>query len=161
VHRWIQAATEGRITLDGASRRRLRPANERWLREMAVAPGEMPAILERIDSALAGIARDDRGRWLISGPGHAELALTGLVNGRIESVFIDRVRVDDDGTHWIVDYKTSTHEGGDLEAFLGAEAERYRPQLTKYANLYRAYSNAELRCALYFPLLQAFVEVPL
>ena len=58
-----------------------------------------------------------------------------------------------------MDYKTSSHEGGNLEGFLAAEAERYRGQLARYATLYRAWSGAEIRCALYFPLLQAFVEV--
>jgi ATP-dependent exoDNAse (exonuclease V) beta subunit len=85
--------------------------------------------------------------------------LSGLAGGRIESGIIDRVRIDDDGTHWIVDYKTSTHEGGNLAAVLQAESARYKPQLTRYADLYRNYSGATVRCALYFPLLQKFVEV--
>ena len=51
------------------------------------------------------------------------------------------------------------HEGGDLQQFLQAEAERYRAQLTRYASIYRAYSGAAARCALYYPLLQEFVEV--
>ena len=51
------------------------------------------------------------------------------------------------------------HEGGDLEGFLQAEVTRYRPQLQKYRSIYSAYADAEVRCALYFPLLQAFVEV--
>ena len=33
----------------------------------------------------------------------------------MQSIVIDRVRIDDEGTHWVVDYKTGTHEGGDLE----------------------------------------------
>ena len=101
----------------------------------------------------------DRGRWLLEGGGHAELALTGKYDGRVESIIIDRVRIDDDGTHWVVDYKTSSHEGGSLSSFLEAETDRYRPQLAKYAELYRNYSGARVRCALYFPLLQELVEV--
>ena len=97
----------------------------------------------------------------MTGEGYAEFSLSGVTQGRVESVVIDRVRVDEHGTHWIVDYKTSSHEGGSLEAFLDAETERYRPQLKKYAALYRDYSGAEVRCALYFPLLQEFVIVDL
>ena len=37
----------------------------------------------------------------------------------VESGVMDRVRIDD-GRHWIVDYKTSTHEGGNLAGFLAA-----------------------------------------
>ena len=74
---------------------------------------------------------------------------------------LDRVRIDDDGTHWIIDYKTSSHEGGDLNGFLQAESDRYRPQLARYAAIYGAYANTDARCALYFPILQSFVEVSL
>ena len=95
------------------------------------------------------------------GDGHAELPLSGLWNGKVESVVIDRVRIDEEGVHWIIDYKTSTHEGGDLEGFLQQESERYRPQLQKYAAVYKAFSNTEVRVALYFPMLQAFREVAL
>ena len=69
------------------------------------------------------------------------------------------MRVDDNGVHWIVDYKTSTHEGGNLPGFLDAEVTRYRPQLRKYAAVYGAWAGVEPRCALYFPLLGEFVEV--
>jgi ATP-dependent exoDNAse (exonuclease V) beta subunit len=114
---------------------------------------------QRVDDALRNVLADARGCWLLRGKGHAELALTGLYGGEIQSGVIDRIRIDDDGTHWIVDYKTGTHEGGDLDTFLSAEAERYRPQLARYSALYRGYSGQTARCALYFPLLQAFVEV--
>jgi ATP-dependent exoDNAse (exonuclease V) beta subunit len=87
------------------------------------------------------------------------LPVTGLFDGRIQSVVIDRIRIDDDGTHWIVDYKTSTHEGGDLAGFLEQEAGRYRPQLEKYRTLYSGLTGAKVRTALYFPLLQQFREV--
>ena len=110
-------------------------------------------------SALEGVVGDEKGRWLLQADGFAEFALSAYVNGKIQSIVIDRVCIDDDGTHWIVDYKTSTHEGGNLDAFLKAEIDRYRGQLSKYARIYADYSGAELRCALYFPLLREFVEV--
>ena len=77
----------------------------------------------------------------------------------IQSIIIDRVRIDDDGNHWIVDYKTSSHEGGELDGFLRQEQDRYRPQLEKYAAMYSKLTDARVRKALYFPLLQRFVEV--
>jgi ATP-dependent exoDNAse (exonuclease V) beta subunit len=126
---------------------------------MGASPVLIPLVIERVDIALRGIIEDDKGRWLLDGEGHAELPLSGIVNGRLESVVLDRIRIDSNGTHWIIDYKTSSHEGGDLANFLSAESERYRPQLAKYAELYRNYSGTDVRCALYFPLLQEFVEV--
>ena len=58
-----------------------------------------------------------------------------------------------------MDYKTSTHEGGNLAGFLDAEVARYTPQLRKYAAIYAAWAGVQPRCALYFPLLREFVEI--
>lgn len=133
----------------------------RWLSGMGVSQETVPSIVARVEAALRGMLDDQQGRWLLEGDGHAELALTGVYDGQLTSVVLDRVRIDDQGIHWIVDYKTSAHEGGSLQDFLHAEVDRYTPQLKKYAQLYRNYANAEVRCALYFPLLQEFVEVSL
>ena len=159
VHRWIQLLTDGRVSFDADQLDTVRLASERWLREMGVGSGSIAAIIDRVDEALRRLLEDERGQWLLHGEGHTEFALSGVVQDRIESVVLDRVRIDDDGTHWIVDYKTSTHEGGRREEFLQAESDRYRPQLRKYSEMYRNYSGADIRCALYFPLLQEFVEV--
>jgi ATP-dependent exoDNAse (exonuclease V) beta subunit len=160
VHRWLQFAVQGALGADVFSGEEFAETTDRWLREFLIASAEAKTrIKERVVAALEAVRDDARGRWLLSGDGHAELALSGLVNGSIDSGVLDRVRIGDDGTHWIVDYKTSSHEGGNLEGFLAAEAERYRGQLARYATLYRAYSGAEVRCALYYPLLQAFIAV--
>jgi ATP-dependent exoDNAse (exonuclease V) beta subunit len=160
VHRWLQLSVQEAPRIDVMDGDRIAETTEYWLRELGIAPGEaMARIKGRVVAALEAVRSDARGRWLLSGEGHAELALSGIVNGLVESGVLDRVRVDDDGTHWIVDYKTSTHEGGNLDGFLAAEAERYRGQLERYAALYRAYRGTNVRCALYFPLLQAFIEV--
>jgi len=159
VHRWLQMAAERRLDPGVDSASLIRPASERWLKEVGVSSESIPAIVDRVEEALRLTNDDEKGRWLIEGEGHTEFALSGIINDRVESVVLDRVRIDSDGTHWIVDYKTSSHEGGDLANFLSAETDRYRPQLAKYAEMYRNYSNADVRCALYFPLLQEFVEV--
>ena len=96
---------------------------------------------------------------MLEGEGHSELALTGLIDGKLQTGIIDRVRIDGND-HWIIDYKTSTHEGGDLDRFLSEERRRYSEQLAGYASLYEGWSGIRPRCALYFPLLQAFVEMP-
>ena len=159
VHRWLQFAAQSGAGADAIADDRLRETTDRWLQELGVAPGgTMERIRARVEAALLGVREDPRGRWLLGGDGHAELALSGAVNGVVESGILDRIRIDG-ATHWIVDYKTSTHEGGDLDGFLAAEAERYRDQLTRYSVLYNAYAGVEARCALYFPLLQAFIEI--
>lgn len=159
VHRLLQ-----RLGERGADNANFDPAAElptvrRWARDLGVAEKDIDTVWERVRSAVEGALSDPRGRWLLNGPGHSELAVTGVHNGRAESVVIDRIRIDDDGVHWIVDYKTSTHEGGDMSGFLHQESDRYRPQLRRYAELYAALSGADVRTALYFPLLKEFCEV--
>jgi ATP-dependent exoDNAse (exonuclease V) beta subunit len=74
--------------------------------------------------------------------------LRGVVQGRVGTYVIDRLFRDADGVEWLVDYKTSRHEGADLEGFLDRERDRYTPQLRTYAAL----RNGS-RQGLYFPLL--------
>ncbi len=69
---------------------------------------------------------------------------------------IDRTFVDEHGVRWIVDYKTGTHAGGDLEEFLDREQERYRVQLERYAALMRMLDNRPVKSGLYFPLLKGW-----
>ncbi len=156
VHRWLQALAEGHVSADPDDRD---PVSRRWLREMGIGAEQQDRICPRVSAALDGILGDERCRWLLDGEGFAELALTGVVDGEVESIVIDRVRIDGNGQHWIVDYKTSAHEGGNLAFFLDAEVTRYAPQLRKYATIYRAWAGTEPRCALYFPLLREFVEI--
>ena len=159
THRWLQLISQGRVSIERGSVARLRPVSCRWLAELGATDADMELVCDRVEAAIAGVLEDKQGRWLLDGPGDAELALTGHYEGALQSIVIDRVRIDDDGTHWIVDYKTSSHEGGNLAGFLQAEADRYRGQLQKYGTLYRACFGAPVRTALYFPLLQSFLEV--
>ena len=71
---------------------------------------------------------------------------------------IDRTFRDADGQRWVVDYKTSSHEGGDVEGFLTREQERYRTQLDRYAALMRMLDDEPVRRGLYFPLLKGWRE---
>jgi hypothetical protein len=52
-----------------------------------------------------------------------------------------------------VDWKTSRHEGRDLEGFLANEQARYKPQLERYAAALGA-----TRLGLYFPALARWRE---
>jgi ATP-dependent exoDNAse (exonuclease V) beta subunit len=114
VHRWLQMAADGAIQLNEEALPELRPINRRWSERLGVAEDDIDGICDRVEDALQGILSDPKGRWTLYGEGHAELPVSGLWNGNIESVIVDRIRIDEDGAHWIIDYKTSTHEGGDV-----------------------------------------------
>ena len=82
--------------------------------------------------------------------------------------------VDQDGTRWIIDYKTSRHEEEDVDAFLDQQhdsmdgggrnasgtafEERYKEQLEKYGALMKLHESGTVKLGLYFPLLQGWRE---
>jgi ATP-dependent exoDNAse (exonuclease V) beta subunit len=83
-----------------------------------------------------------------------EYRITARVDGSVRRLAIDRLFRDESGARWVVDYKTSRHEGADVEAFLERERERYAAQLARYA---RALGDVD-RLGLYFPLLAGWRE---
>jgi len=162
VHRML-----ARIAQDGAARwdpGRLARKRSAWRSELALlglAGEALDSALEHVESALERVLADPRGRWLLDG-GHreaaSEQALTGIADGRLLRVVLDRTFVDREGVRWVVDYKTGRHEGGDLEGFLDREQARYRPQLERYARLLGAAGERSTRLGLYFPLHTAWRE---
>ena len=155
VHRLLQV-----IALEGPAawpQRRLeaqQPLLRTLLVEAGIDPGGSDAALEQAMAALCRTLEDGRGRWLLD-PGHAaarsELAVSGWIEGRLVNGVIDRCFVDEAGALWIVDYKAGRHEGGELEAFLDRERERYHAQLERYARLMAPHHPGPIRLGLYFP----------
>ena len=140
----------------------LRARLESRLEALGVEPEGARVGAERALSALRATLSDSRGRWLFD-PTHreaqSELALSGVRAGQIINAVIDRTFIAEDGTRWVVDFKTSPHEGGDLAGFLDSEALRYEAQLRRYTHLARAQGPEPVRAGLYFPLLAAWREV--
>jgi ATP-dependent exoDNAse (exonuclease V) beta subunit len=154
-----------RLARLGLRREALQGRDEAWRRallEAGVDEAHLPAALARTAQAIAGLAGSElAGRLLDPSAAEAasELALTTVFDGVVQSLRIDRSFVDGDGLRWIVDWKTSTHEGGDREAFLDNELARYAPQLRRYAQAMHAMDGRPQRVGLYFPLLDAWREL--
>ncbi|MGB5103077.1 MAG: UvrD-helicase domain-containing protein [Steroidobacteraceae bacterium] len=131
------------------------------LAELGVPADRRAAAVERVVAAVERTLADERGRWLLDASHRSaatELALAGPLDGEVVHVVIDRTFIAADGTRWIVDYKTSSHEGAGVDEFLASEQERYRPQLERYARLVRRLGPEPVRLGLYFPLLSAWRE---
>ena len=86
-----------------------------------------------------------------------EYALSTVVERKVRRFVVDRTFVDD-GVRWIIDYKTSTHEGSGRDAFLDNEQTRYREQMEGYARVMRSLDPRPIRLGLYFPLIQGWRE---
>ncbi len=131
------------------------------LMQLGVGHPDLDPSVQRVMDALLNVLNESRGRWVFDEKHTAaacEYALTGTINQRLISVVIDRTFIDDQGIRWIIDYKTSIHEGGGLQSFLDSEVERYQPQLTRYATLFSLLENRPIRLGLYFPLLKEWRE---
>ncbi|WP_256209121.1 exodeoxyribonuclease V subunit beta [Nitrosospira sp. Nsp14] len=163
VHRWLQRiATEGIEKWDVARIRVFRNTFRHQLVAcgMILHGGEMDMALERVLTALTHAVTDPRGRWLL-GPqqdARSELRMTTVAGGEYFDHVIDRTFRDANGQRWVVDYKTSSHEGADIEGFLNREQERYHVQLDRYANLMHLVDGQAVRRGLYFPLLKGWRE---
>lgn len=161
VHAALEALA-ARAVLPDAAAFAADPAH--WAAELArhgVPAHERARAAQIVHEALVRTLADVRGRWILARHREArsELALTGLAGGRLASVVIDRSFVDEAGTRWVIDFKTSRHEGGGREAFLDQELQRYRSQLEGYLELAGGLGPEPVRAALYFPLMQAFREL--
>ena len=129
------------------------------LRRLGVARSEIALAVDRVTQALTNTLESARGRWILSPHRHAncEWAMSGVRDGEFENARIDRTFIDETGCRWIVDYKTSSHEGGSRDVFLRREKERYRPQLETYARLLRDAGESDVSVGLYFPLLDEWL----
>jgi ATP-dependent exoDNAse (exonuclease V) beta subunit len=158
VHRWLQRI--GEDALVGWDEERIagmREAVSAQLSGRGVPEAELDWASDRVLAALANAITDEKGRWLL-GPherAYSEHRLVAVIDGERRRLVIDRLFATREGEQWVVDYKTSSHEGADVEAFLGREQERYAEQLRRYADAL----GGKARCGLYFPLLGGWREL--
>ena len=160
VHALLQRIVEqGVAQWDEERVRSLRPYYYASLLRHGLEQEEVVIAAGRIEKSLLLILQDPQGCWILDNQhqdSRCEYAVTGVFQERVMRVVIDRSFVDADGVRWIIDYKTGSHEGGDVNAFLDSEKERYRNQLQRYAALMRLQDERPIRLGLYFPLLQAW-----
>ena len=162
VHRLLQSVAEQ--GLDAWQARGGFDASEAWCRAQLAREGvrgeaALP-IIRRTRKALETCLSSETGRWIIKDHDSArcELAITAVFDDQPVMLVLDRTFVDE-GQRWIIDYKTSSHSGGDLEGFLASEEERYREQLERYREAMAINESRPIRTALYFPLLDRLLEI--
>ncbi|MCC2653914.1 MAG: hypothetical protein K0Q60_4080, partial [Microvirga sp.] len=150
VHRWLQRIADDELR--GWDARRvasLLPQFTKELERRGVSIGELKRASEMVSRALIGTLADDRGRWILGKHPEARSELRMRVRSvaGVRTFVMDRVFRSSDGVRWVVDFKTSRHEGANIETFLDAERERYAAQLNAYAAALGQASRG-----LYFPL---------
>lgn len=118
-----------------------------------------------IVASLQAVLEDPQGRWLLfpHPDAQSEASWTGWLDGMLRTVRADRVfRAGSlplsTGKEflWVVDYKTTSYAGKDVDQFLAAQRKQYASQLATYGHaLQKIHGNAlRLRFGLYFPRLK-------
>jgi ATP-dependent exoDNAse (exonuclease V) beta subunit len=135
---------------------------EHQLRRLGVPEADLERAVRTVTQALVRTLDDKNGRWVFSSAhreARSELALTGLADSRLTNVVIDRTFIDENGVRWVIDFKTSRHEGAGLTEFLDRELDRYRPQLERNVAFAQRLGPEPVRAALYFPLMGELREL--
>ena len=163
VHAYLEIiARDGAAAWSVERVRSLGAAMTLWLSRRGHGATEARAGAARAEACLVATLDSRDGRWVLDERegGAIELALAArsqdAVAARIATHIVDRSFVEG-GARWIIDYKTASVEGGEAE--LAAHAERYRPQLTRYAGLF-ADEGLPLRLAVFYAAIGRLVELP-
>ena len=139
----------------------LQPLITEELQRLGVPRGDQPEAVQQSLRALNTTVNSRRGQWILSAHPEAEseLAIAGRIGNTLITGTIDRTfRDPDTQARWIIDYKTSQHQGASLEQFLNDEVRRYRDQMQSYATLLSRLTPGSIHLGLYFPLLDRWRE---
>ena len=131
---------------------------ERWAQNLQLSTQEQVHICALARAQLEKFCVSEVGIWALrEHDSHvSELALTGLIDGEIRNVIIDRMFVDG-GERWILDYKSSQ-----LDQSTTNRTEmiaRYRPQLSLYKTICSALYDEPIRTALILTDSAELVEI--
>ena len=145
----------------GVSRQRSMAAG---LRRRGMPEPMVDRAVARVIELLGRTLATEQGRWLVSPKpwARSEYPLAGLRDGRWISAVIDRCFEDEDGSLWVIDYKTSAQSVPEesIESYIAQGREKYREQITQYAALLRALRpDRRVRAALYFAEADRLVEM--
>ncbi len=164
VHGALEQLAERELPEDPADY--LSQNRARWeamAREHELSEEDVARVVSVTADQMSAVLTDPEGRWLLApGPeAHSEFALTGVVDGGVQNLVIDRTFTDpESGERWVVDFKTAIPHPGVSEAdFIRIERNRYRPQLERYGALAGALFDQPVRLGLYFTALPKLVEV--
>src|SRR5437667_463634 len=157
AHRWLQRMADDELRgWDTKRIDRLRTDFLRQLERRGVQASELKAAADVVTSALKNTLMDERGRWLLGPQAESRTEYRVRVHTKdgVSTYIVDRAFRAVNGARWVIDYKTSRHEGSDVDAFLDRERERYGKQLEAYGQALQSSS-----AGLYFPLLRGWRQL--
>jgi ATP-dependent helicase/nuclease subunit A len=161
AHRYMEIiAREGSDAWPDARMETLMPFMMRWLVRQGHSEQQAEQGARQVNAALQLTLRSEQGRWLLQGREDSayELAIMHADAQLISTHVVDRTFVEN-GERWIIDYKSAFLAADITDAALQHEAERYWPQLERYAALFEA-EGLPVRKGVFFLMLGRLVELP-
>jgi ATP-dependent exoDNAse (exonuclease V) beta subunit len=134
-------------------------AMTRWLVQQGHDDAEAQTGTRRVMQVLLKTLASEHGCWVLKQREQAasEFALASVDGDRTTHHIIDRTFIED-GTRWVIDYKSAALAEVQPET-ASQLAERYRPQLERYARLFAA-EGLPVRKAVLFLSSGQLVELP-
>ncbi len=151
AHLYMQLISNSGVAHWPASRlEHCKPAMIGWLLQQGHAQPLCVATADDITRILRTTLMSEDGQWVLKTRENEanELAIEMLDQQVIQKKVIDRTFVED-GTRWIIDYKSVDLDTGLAASALQAVAEQYREQLEAYAQLF-AYEGLSVQKAVLF-----------
>lgn len=153
VKQGLQAWSLHRVSESGALYRQI-------LSQAGVREADLDHAVERVQSSMKNALNHPKMQWALNyqlEESATELALTSKFDV-IENHVVDRTFVAD-GVRWIIDYKTSRDRSVERASYLQILVDQYRPQLARYAALFKALEQRPQKWVLYFTDMDEWVEV--
>lgn len=163
-HKMVQSLADNINDIKKVDITKLVPVISQLLQIEGVSINLLDNSISRICELLKNMLNSKTGCWILSASHHQiknEWQLTTPSPDQEKTYanyFIDRTFVDSSDTRWIIDYKTSHHQGGQLKDFLQMEKEKYYPQLQQYGSLVSQFEQRKIKLALYFPAMDEFIH---
>ncbi|MDG6773993.1 UvrD-helicase domain-containing protein [Thiomicrorhabdus sp. ZW0627] len=141
-----------------------------WLKQEGLQGELLQEAHRRVMKSLNNGLANDKVCWALQADhleSQTEYPLTSLEEEAVANHIVDRTFVDEAGTRWIVDYKTSFFEGDadKIEAFIEKQVAHYEPQLARYGRLFDVLDATQpngvkaQKWVLYFSYLDRWVEL--
>ncbi len=137
----------------------LLPAMQHWLRKQGHAAQNAMDAAARVQALLMTTLESADGQWVLQPHEEAavELALVQLTGSEAKKHIVDRTFIDN-GTRWIIDYKTTELPPDAPELTLHSAAEVHRAQLETYALLF-AEEKRPIKRAIFFMSVGRLVDL--
>jgi ATP-dependent helicase/nuclease subunit A len=124
------------------------------LKMLGISSNNLDYAYKRISYGISTILSSKIGAWILSEHIFASNEHT-VISSYGQTLRIDRLFIDK-GALWIVDYKSSYHDGGNLSGFIDNEVERYKIQLNNYGKVLSKGSSLPINLCIYFTMHDEF-----